>query len=451
MGAFILAGFVLTIVVLGVVSGRKLAYFMLLVGGIPITIFMPGLKVLESLGSINPQAALLFSMVMGTLLALMLRLDTVVKELINNIWLTAFLLFAVGSLAWAGDFVYGVRMVVKLSAPFLFLILFMAYMREPEEFRRAEKALFIVCGIVLGLALLNEFTGGSIWRDSGLKMVRSDKVGIYAPFMSPANFSFLIGTGAILALANFFVERKIRYLLLYVVFAVIVFWAFTRISMAALVLATAICIWMLSRSMVVKFAFPIVIIVGFFLSFFLIDSFRDRMFMDSSISLESLANDPEKLQSGMYLSGRSALWEAARTQFFDPSPGVGAGAGSVDRWLDTNVHSRLHSEYLRLACDLGVVGLVLYVAGLLAFFTRLARVRRNAKDPLVTKYAVSAIAGLSFYATTLATDNSLNYVTEFGMYVYFLLALAFAAARWESWAEPPMPGVAGSDELTQVR
>lgn len=434
MGALVLSGLVLVIILLGVTSGRNLAYFVLLIGGIPITLFMPGLKVLESLGTINPQAALLFSMVMGTILALMLRLDTVVNELIANKWFSAFLLFALSSLAWTVDFVYGVRMLVKLLAPFLFLILFLAYMREPRDFHRAENVVFAACAIVLGLALFNNFTGGLLGQGSeDLRWVRKNV--LTAPFMSPANFSFLMGTGAILALVNFFSEKKLRFLVLYTILAVSVFWAFTRISMAGLVLATAMCIWMMSRSMVIKLAFPIAIVLGFVASFFLVDQLRERMFMDSSVTLDSLAENPEKLQSGMYLSGRAFLWESARKQFFDQSPEVGAGVGSVDQWLDSTIHSRLHSEYLRLACDVGIVGLVLYVAGLLGFFRRLARIRRNAKNPLVAKYSVAAIAGLSFYATTLATDNSLNYVTEFGMYVFLLIALAYAAADWEKRAD----------------
>ena len=407
-------------------------FLMILIGGLPITLLMPGVRFFDSLGGMAPQAMILFIMVAAVYVALMFKWKFLISQGLKYKALILFFLYCAISLTWSENLVYGLRMFIKLVAPFLFFVAFQAFFRDYRDINLGEKMVFLCCLIVLAIAILNHITNGVFSPDPvNIKWIRLNQ--LTTPYMSPANFSFLIGCGAILALANFLVCKKFRYFILYIIFSAAVFMAFTRISMAGLVV-TRSCVYMLSRSKAIKILLPASILIIFILSFFFIKSMQDRMFMDRSLTLSIAINDPEKLHSSVGTSGRALLWkDAKRERYIEQNPLIGGGIGSVDAWLDNRVNpispDRLHSEYLRIGCDTGLVGLALYVISILYFFTQLLKLQRLAKDWNEKKYHALAISMLGYYTITLATDNSLNYVSEFGMYVFLFMAFSFVSTK----------------------
>jgi hypothetical protein len=249
--------------------------------------------------------------------------------------------------------------------------------------------------------------------------------------MSPANYSFLIGTGAILALTNLLTTRKLSYLFLFILFTIFVFWSFVRISMVGLVAAIGMIFFLLTRNFAVKIVFPVMIFIVFFTCLFTVEKFRTRMFKSEKVGIETVfSTEVNKLDNIIYTSGRSSLWRKAYVEFLEKRPITGRGIGSVDSWLEKYFNGgRLHSEYLRIACDLGVLGLILYLLSIFQFYARLLALFLRNNDPVVRCYTATALAGLTFYLITFATDNSLNYISEFGLYVYTFMAFAFIAAR----------------------
>ena len=246
------------------------------------------------------------------------------------------------------------------------------------------------------------------------------------PFMSPANFSFLMGSGAILAFGNYLIDKKMMYLFLFVFLTGAVVWAFTRISIVGLIISIYICVLFLSKSYLVKIILPVIFLSVFIVMFLSIDSLINRMFHnDELIDVTEVLSNPEKLLGSLNTSGRSTLWGLAHKKFFNQSPILGSGVGSVDDWFADEYDSvRLHSEYLRVLYDLGILGLMLYIGAILYFYRLLLKVFRENDNVAVKKNAAIAISGLTYYIITLATDNTLNYVTEFGVYIYAFIALA---------------------------
>lgn len=417
-------------IVLGIISARKLMFLMLLSGGIPITLFMPDVRFLQFMGGgFGPQAIYLFVIVLAVFVAFIFKFDFLFREIVRYKAILLFLLFCGISFVWTSDIVYGVRMFIKLLSPFLFFVAMQAFLRGREDLKIAEKLIFICGLIVLSIALLNNLTNGMLAHDQD-NMQWVYKNILTAPYMSPANFSFFMGSVAILALGNYLTTRKLGFLFLYVIFSVAVFWAFTRISMAGLVVASAISFFLLTRSIMLKILIPVVLVSLFVMAVFSVSSLRERMFMDSSLDFTAVIADPDKAESMLHTSGRTFLWKEARKNLFDKSPLIGEGVGATDYWLDKQIPpSRLHSEYLHLACDVGLVGLALYILALLSLFVRLLSLRNKSQNKVVKQYAVIAISSLAFYAITLATDNSLNYVSEFGLYVFSFIAFAVIAAR----------------------
>lgn len=419
--------------VLSVISARKLVLFMLLTGGIPLALMTRDIRFLGVLGGgVNVQALYLFAMILAVWIAFLVRFDELIHEVVTYKAFFGFLIFCVISLAWTTDVVYGFRMLAKLLSPFLFYAAVKAFLRSKNDLKLAEKMIFASCLIVLFLALFNNLSGGWLGPDrQNMEWVRRNILTV--PYMSPANFSFLLSCGALLALGNFMASKKLRFLILYGVFAGATFWAFTRISMVGLVIATSIYIFLMTRSLWVKITLPLILISILVVSIFAIPTFRARMFMDSDITLSAAVDNPEKAQALIYMSGRKQLWQDAKNNFIDQNPLMGRGVGSIDYWLDhRNPPSRLHSDYLRILADVGFIGLTLYIAAMIHFLKRLMALRRAAKNKDVKKYATVAISAMGFYAITLSTDNSLNYVTEFGLYVFSFVGLALLSEKLDA-------------------
>jgi O-antigen ligase len=106
-----------------------------------------------------------------------------------------------------------------------------------------------------------------------------------------------------------------------------------------------------------------------------------------------------------------------------------AGLGSVDHWLNLGGGvNALHSEMLRTYLDTGALGLTLFVAGLAQLGYSVWRSAGPARVAPTRARVRSALgcAALAYYVATLMTDNSLNYVSEFGLYVFALMGIALA-------------------------
>lgn len=388
-----------------------------------MTVLMPNV----TLFGIAPQALYLFLIMTAVVIASIPLLHAFLYFSKLNRFFLMFVIVSFVSLVWADDLGMALRMLAKLIAPLLFFLSAMVFFESDADLEVAERAIFCCCFAVLALALVNNLSGGSLGDARGTsKWVARNY--LTAPFMSPANFSFLIGCGATLAFGNFLYSKRFRYLFMTAVFSAAVAWAFTRIAMAGLIAAFAVCLFFQTKSIIVKVLLPGGIVCAFLVLFISVDSFRDRMFHDAEWSTVNEAiSSPNEMLDQLNTSGRGALWSMAADRFSDDNALVGAGLGAVDSWLAQDFDSlRLHSEFLRVRYDLGFLGLVLYGLAILYFFFLLIRIRSPSN-----KFVPISLAVLTFYTITLATDNTLNYVTEFGLYVYVLMAMAFVRNRLE--------------------
>jgi O-antigen ligase len=423
-GTVILFAIFSTLMVLSVLNRRWLMLAILLVGGFPVTIFMPQ----DNFFGLHAGGAYLTIILSALFLSFLFAIPNFFAQSFRYGFFLAFITYCLLSLSWTPDIGWGLRMLVKLASPFMFFIAMQAFFKEDLDLKTAERMITVCCLIVSALAVVNTVGGGVLAKGEDMFNVRNNY--LTAPFMSPANYSFLIGSGAILALCNLLQTRKVSHFLLFMLLSVFVFWAFVRISMVGLIAAIAVVFFLHTRNVAIKFMIPLTIVLIFVVCFFTVDKFRARMFKSDKVSLETvMGTDLNKIDKLIYTSGRTQLWRKVNTEFFHKAPLVGMGIGSVDYWLERNFKGRLHSEYLRILSDTGLVGLCLYLLSILQFYARLVGLYLRSKDPDVQKYTAMALAGLTFYLITLATDNSFNYISEFGLYIFTFMAFAFVSER----------------------
>jgi len=409
--------------------GRAVILFALITGAFPMMLIVPGQRFFEFVGGINAQALYLFIITVLLLSVLTLDIEKTISKAMSYFWFFLFILFCIISFTWTQDTVFGLRMLVKLLAPFLFLIGILVYFGS-EDTAKSERFIIFLAVVVLLLGVFNLLSQGALGPLKGTKGWGGGDV-LSAPYMSPANFSFFMGTVALISLANFICVRKMIFFILYVAFSGAVLWAYTRISMAGLLIGSAMLVFMLLKSTMTRIIIPSTMAVLLLVSVFTVDSIRSRMFFNAQeISLSTALSNPNTLAESINTSGRTYLWGEAYKHFKHSSEITGAGIGSVDKWLESFRRTdALHSEFIRLYFELGMLGLLFYVMALIQMYSISFRIYRNYDDKTTQKYSSIAVAVLSFYVITLITDNSLNYVTEFGMYVFATQGLAMVAAN----------------------
>jgi len=114
-------------------------------------------------------------------------------------------------------------------------------------------------------------------------------------------------------------------------------------------------------------------------------------------------------------SGRQFLWELVMRKFYEPNPIVGAGLGTTTRFLKERAEQEhtvalLHSDYIQILCDNGVVGIVLliffYLCVIYKTFQYTYRTQGDIWVKMSGTLAVSSLAGVAF---AMGFDNVVSH------------------------------------------
>jgi O-antigen ligase len=146
--------------------------------------------------------------------------------------------------------------------------------------------------------------------------------------------------------------------------------------------------------------------------------------------LVSLATNPLQLFRAMNWQGREIFWPVVLAAFAQ-HPLFGLGLGSSGAVLAGHFPAEwgtaVHNEYLRLAADLGTVGLLLVAIITVVWVREVARAARQ-PDPLIREFALPAVAAIVAWVVVSITDNPLDYYSPFTQYIGFFVAGSLAAA-----------------------
>jgi hypothetical protein len=190
--------------------GRSKNYIklVLLLGGIPITFFMP--KLIIPIGfNMNPQAAFLMIIILSSLILVFLNLSQA-GYVLKKLWLwLLFLIYALISFTWSGAILDGFRFLLKLTSPLLMAVIVYAAIKSRDDVQRYIIRPIIAGGIImLSLGVFNFLTKGAFDSAIGKILWASSTKTLVAPYMSPANYSFMLDIVLIVFLEFFFKLRK---------------------------------------------------------------------------------------------------------------------------------------------------------------------------------------------------------------------------------------------------
>ncbi len=424
MWSLLIFGLIGVQAILAVIHPAVLIYVSLVVGALPVSFGQEGM-LFSALGKMDLSAVRLLGLWLASCFVVLCHFERIPRYLSSFRFHFLFLAFCGVAISWSPSIAYGMRMFAKLSAPFLFLLLIMLMVSARAQLELMETLIFVSGVVLVTAAVAVKLAGASVAQ-----------VGLTIPGVGPSLFSAFLVVVGLLALTAAKYGNRIRHLALVAICCAAVLAAFTRITITAMFVGCAVILFMGFKGWA-RVLLPAVGLVGFPALFLFSETFKKRMFYGTDqITLWSVIENPSIVIGHLHTSGRSNAWGIVLGQFFTPSPFVGSGLGATQNYYysQTSGIGVIHSEYVRLLSEVGVLGLVLFVIAALTYLGRLASIYQHARESDTARYALAAVGALVAYLIYIATDNGFDYVTGFGMYVFSLIGMAEKARELDDTA-----------------
>lgn len=399
---------------------------MLFSAGLPLTLFYQNVgyagggnkPLFSEWGGTTPDGLrLILSCIL--LCVLLFKLERT-RILLVRFWpYTVMLLFLACTVPYSTAPVDGLRLLLKITFPFLFFLTVAQLVRssqEVDEYVRYWIAGGVVASLCAPVLLL--------LTDSRF-LYLSDEFRLNPGFTSSSSFSFYTLALFLYCYGQWRRERSFGFATLTGIFGLQTILALTRISWAALLLGLAAFELFLIRGKKRWLVAPLIVLVPVLTLYVLVwtlPALQQRVFQTDQIDSDLPAI--EQAQS-VGLTGRGAVWLASTEGYLQHSVLLGQGLGSSDHHLMTLFGTVAHNEYLRILYDGGAIGLALFVFANLSVFCWLVKLNRNA-DSTVKMYSALGIALVLAYLVVAVTDNPLDYYLLFTQYVFFVLGICLA-------------------------
>jgi hypothetical protein len=407
-------------IALALASPTSFIYYILFTGALPLGI-LAGDDVTTPFGVLNVISLRVLGVAISSVLIVFINLRRWLPFLSKvGTWLL-FLSWCALSIFWCDDFIFGFRSLVKVSAPFLFGLAVLVVGTECLERK------FFDYSVVLNLLILG--TISLICKIVGIVGVKG---ALTVPTHGSPVFAAFLMLPIIVSAVNSITENnKFFWVSIFTFSFCLLVGSYARMPALAAFIAL---LYIISTRLHWSIKLPVLgltSIVAYF-SFFEFDYLKSRMFYSPKvIEASTLFLDPNLFFRNLDTSGRSELWKSILIGVHS-NPFYGAGLGSTQEFLyalPPGNAKAAHCEYLRLYCDLGIVGIILFlIVGFysIILFKSSLRSMRNSQDFESNKLLIPIGMLICFYIFCL-TDNGLDYVNVIGVYIYAYVALAI---RW---------------------
>lgn len=339
-------------------------------------------------------------------------------------WYLLFLIYIGFTLAYTQVPIDGARLYLKLAYPFLIFMATLGLARTRADLDRLLTVALISAAVIAVIATPITLLMGRYVRDGGFIRI--------AGVIGVGPFSFYLLIAMLMSLSRFLVRKQWIYLALSIGLGFWMVLTYTRITLVATMAALAV-ITLLEASRKGWRALFGGALVALLIGIPLIPAVMERSlgFVPTPGQMLHLMTDPLALYNSINWSGRQILWPIVFAAFMG-SPIIGLGLGSSSaitranfpEWAGTVVHN----EYLRLATDTGIVGVLLFAIAIGVWVYGCMKARRTG-DPLANEFALAALGGIAAWTFISITDNPFDYYAPFTQFIGFLVAGAIGAGR----------------------
>jgi O-antigen ligase len=400
---------------------------MLVIGPIDLSFLTGGFKgLLEEQGGLDMNGIRLIGIVVA--LSAIAAADTrILRHALGTYgrWYLLFLVYAAVTVLVSSAPLDGLRLLLKMAYPFLIGVAVLGVVASRDDLDKLVSWALGGAAVITLLLIPILLILGQYVVDQG--RIRIPAVGVH---QNPMSFYLLLMI--LLSFARFSTRGHYRYLALCIPFAVLIGLTVTRITVLAVL--SALVGMALFNALVTRNyrgmlgALVLAIVVTIPLLPFTLE--RTFGYVPSVGELLALAAQPMELFRAMNWQGREIFWAVILAQFLQhPLFGLGLGSSTAELMANFPVEwgTVVHNEYLRLAAELGIVGLFLVAIIAVTWVREVVRAARR-PDPLVREFALPAVAAIVAWAVVSITDNPLDYYSSFTQYVGFFVAGSLAAA-----------------------
>lgn len=146
---------------------------------------------------------------------------------------------------------------------------------------------------------------------------------------------------------------------------------------------------------------------------FAVPSLREKMFWDENKTIESFSVSDANFDN-IRSNARGLIWEVNLRKFYYPNKITGAGLGESVEWMKSQPGLKLiHSDYVQILCDLGVIGIILLGLFVLVTLYSILSTAWASTTPYILKLlggmALGSMAGTFF---SMGFDNVVAYAQQ---------------------------------------
>ena len=383
---------------------------------------------LTSLGGVNIDGLKLLGLVTVMIIYFLVRLNKVAKLSYEFRFYVLFLILSFVSIFYSiGRSIDGFRLLMKLFFPFAVLILVRMEVQDNVDIRKIRMAILVGGIIFSSIGIFNVLIG--------IGLVDYQGVIQYSGGIIHQNIlSHYLLVLSLFTLISFLYFKKKVYLLLTGLFLIQLFFTFSRVTIAAAAIGFSVVF--LLRLPKVKSMIVSAVILGFLI--FLIfgpSPIHTRMFFDpEEMSLRAFLSNPSEILSRIDMKGRDKIWKYSIENVFLPSPLKGGGVGSTNYIIEKEfeIVGVMHNEYLRILVETGVIVFFIFLFAYLKFLKDMIAIfRKSPKKSQTSMFALLGFVSVVCYFTVALTSNVFDSYSQFSMYVFCFLGLAYRSYEIE--------------------
>lgn len=157
---------------------------------------------------------------------------------------------------------------------------------------------------------------------------------------------------------------------------------------------------------------------------FTVPSFREKMFKDDDVSLSTFSASDANFQN-INSHAREFIWEKNMDRFYYPHKLTGSGLGESVEWMKNQSGLKLiHSDYVQILCDLGLIGIALFTIFVIVTLYSIITTAWASDTPFVLKLiggmALGSCGGTFF---SMAFDNVMAYAQQSYVLPFVLIGI----------------------------
>jgi O-antigen ligase len=186
-----------------------------------------------------------------------------------------------------------------------------------------------------------------------------------------------------------------------------------RTGLGGLFLASSFLLFTVYRSKAVPWIAAL--LIGAVAIVFTVPEFRDKMFVNKNTTYENFSASDANFKN-IHSNGREAIWNHLMEKYYYPHKLTGSGIGTSNYDIKNSKNEYfhkvqlIHSDYVQLLCDVGLIGVVLFGIFVLVTLLTITGTAWQRGSPWELKViggmALGSCAGTFF---SMAYDNVVTY------------------------------------------